>query len=83
MKDLLVVEDNVDQRRAISKLISDNDVVIREVANGKDALAALREKQFDCIIMDLGLPDMSGFGIAERDRKRYGHQPSANYSLYR
>ena len=72
MKDLLLVEDNVDQRRAITRLISDSDVVIREVANGRDAIAALREKQFDCMIMDLGLPDISGFALLKKIEKDEG-----------
>jgi len=63
MKDLLLVEDNANQRHAISKLIKDDDVVIQEVSTGKDTLAALENKQFDCMILDLGLPDMSGFDL--------------------
>ena len=72
MKDLLLVEDNAAQRLAISKIISDNDVVIREVANGNEAIAALRQKPYDCMVMDLGLPDMSGFELLkkiEQDQK--------------
>ena len=66
MKDLLLVEDNADQRHAIAKLINDNDVAIQDVSNGKDALALLRTKQFDCMILDLGLPDMSGFDLLKK-----------------
>ena len=72
MKDLLLVEANAIQRIAISKLISDNDVVIREVASGNEAIAALRQKPYDCMVMDLGLPDMSGFDLLkkiEQDQK--------------
>ncbi len=66
MKDLLLVEDNANQRHAIAKLISDSDVVIHEVSTGKDALKALQKKTYDCMILDLGLPDMSGFDLLKK-----------------
>ncbi len=63
MKDLLVVEDNSNQRQAIIRLIKDNDVVIAEASTGNEAIAALKERRYDCMILDLGLPDMSGFDL--------------------
>ena len=66
MKDILLVEDNKNQRRAICKLIGENDVVIDEVANGKDAITALHKTHYDCMILDLGLPDMSGFDLLKK-----------------
>ncbi|MBC8440409.1 MAG: response regulator [Deltaproteobacteria bacterium] len=69
MKDLLLVEDNLNQRHAISKLISGNDVAIHEVSNGKDAILALEKKPYDCMILDLGLPDMSGFDLLKKMEK--------------
>jgi len=69
MKDLLLVEDNENQRHAIAKLISDSDVAIREVSTGADALKALRKKPYDCMILDLGLPDMSGFDLLKKMEK--------------
>ena len=69
MKDLLLVEDDSNQRYAINKLISDSDVAIQEVSTGKDALAVLQTKQFDCMILDLGLPDMSGFDLLKKMEK--------------
>ena len=65
IKDLLLVEDNAGLRRGIVKLIGGSDLNIVEVEKGADALAALKERRFDCMILDLGLPDMSGFELLE------------------
>jgi len=66
IKDLLLVEDNPAMRLGIVKLIDDTDLNIVEADCGAQALAALKEKSFDCMILDLGLPDMSGFELLER-----------------
>ena len=63
MKDLLLVEDDSNQRQAITRLIDDGDVAITQAATGNEAMAALRKKPYDCMILDLGLPDMSGFDL--------------------
>lgn len=68
IKDLLLVEDNADLRLGIVKLIADPDLNIVEVASGAQALVALERKNFDCMILDLGLPDMSGFDLLQRMR---------------
>jgi len=65
-KSLLVVEDNESQRGAIVELIGDPDVEITAVGSGQEALDALRTRHFDCMVLDLGLPDMSGFEFIER-----------------
>jgi len=65
-KSLLVVEDNESQRTAIVELIGDDDVEITAVGTGEEALQRLRERHFDCMVLDLGLPDMSGFEFIDR-----------------
>ena len=65
-KTLLVVEDNEPQRHAIVELIGDGDVEITAVGTGEEALQRLRERHFDCMVLDLGLPDMSGFEFIDR-----------------
>jgi len=66
IKDLLLIEDEPGMRKGIISLVGDMDVHIREVATGADAIKALQEKDYDCVILDLGLPDMTGFELLER-----------------
>ncbi|NNC31293.1 HAMP domain-containing protein [Longimicrobium terrae] len=66
VKRLLVVEDDETQRRSIIELIGADDVEITAVPTGEDALAQLREKRFDCMVLDLGLHGESGFDLLER-----------------
>jgi CheY-like chemotaxis protein len=61
VKNLLVVEDDPVQSQAISELIGDGDVATTSVASGENALATLQERNYDCVVMDLRLPGMSGF----------------------
>jgi HAMP domain-containing protein/CheY-like chemotaxis protein/signal transduction histidine kinase len=65
VRSLLVVEDNADQRAAILELIADPDVSVDSVGTGGEALSLLRTKRFDCMVMDLGLPDMDGFEMID------------------
>ncbi len=66
MKKLLLVEDDEIQRMSITELIGNSDVKTTVVTSGKAALAALEKQKFDCIVLDLGLPDMSGVELIER-----------------
>jgi CheY-like chemotaxis protein/signal transduction histidine kinase/HAMP domain-containing protein len=63
---LLVVEDNAAERLSIVNLIAHDDVEIVAVGTGAEALDALRGASFDCAVLDLRLPDMSGFEMLER-----------------
>jgi CheY-like chemotaxis protein len=65
VRNLLVVEDNAVQRAAILELIADPDVSVDSVGTGGEALSLLRSKRFDCMVMDLGLPDMDGFEMID------------------
>jgi len=64
-KRLLIVEDNDIERDAIVTLLGHDDIEIAAVGTGEDALKALRENEFDCVVLDLRLPDMSGFKLLE------------------
>jgi CheY-like chemotaxis protein/signal transduction histidine kinase/HAMP domain-containing protein len=64
-KRLLVVEDNAAEQLSITELLGHNDVDIAVADTGEAALAALHEQPFDCVVLDLRLPDMSGFEILE------------------
>jgi len=72
VKDLLVVEDDETQRANIQNLIGNGDVKTTAVASGHEALEALRAKHFDCMVLDLGLPDMSGVELLEQIKKESG-----------
>jgi CheY-like chemotaxis protein/signal transduction histidine kinase/CHASE3 domain sensor protein len=63
VKDLLLVEDNADLRKGIHKLLSDLEVKVTEAETGQQAIEAIRRQTFDCMILDLGLADMSGFDL--------------------
>jgi CheY-like chemotaxis protein/signal transduction histidine kinase/HAMP domain-containing protein len=62
-KRLLVVEDSPAERLSIEHLIGHDDVEITAVSTGAEALGALRASGFDCVVLDLRLPDMSGFDL--------------------
>ena len=66
VKKLLVVEDDAAERMGIEELIRHDDVAIDTVGSGGEALAALRDGDYDCAVLDLRLPDMSGFELLDR-----------------
>ena len=72
VKSLLVVEDDPTQRSSIVELIGNSDVQTTAVGSGEEALAALAEKHFDCMVLDLGLPDVPGLTLIERIKKDLG-----------
>jgi CheY-like chemotaxis protein/signal transduction histidine kinase len=67
-KRLLVVEDNAAEQLSISELLGSDDIDIVTVGTGAAALATLREEPCDCVVLDLRLPDMSGFEVLEQIR---------------
>ncbi|MDT7781472.1 MAG: hypothetical protein QOC99_3984, partial [Acidobacteriota bacterium] len=74
MRRLLVVEDDDVQRMSIVELIGNGDVTTTAVATGAEALVALGNEQFDCMVLDLKLPDMTGFELIEKIQKELGLQ---------
>jgi CheY-like chemotaxis protein len=67
-KRLLVVEDNGRERDSIVELLAHDDIEIAGVGTGNEALEALRQRDYECCVVDLRLPDMSGFELLERLR---------------
>jgi signal transduction histidine kinase/DNA-binding response OmpR family regulator/HAMP domain-containing protein len=64
-KRLLIVEDDPAERLSISSLIEDGDVEIVTAPDGATAIDILKNEGIDCVVLDLKLPDMSGFDILE------------------
>ena len=60
---VLVVEDDPIMRRETVRIIGNGNVHVQEVGNGSDALVALRQRRFDLMVLDLGLPDMQGLEL--------------------
>jgi CheY-like chemotaxis protein len=72
VKRLLVVEDDEAARRSIVELIGAGDVHTTTVASGEAALEALQAGPYDCMVLDLGLPDMTGFQLITRVKGEIG-----------
>ncbi|MFO7325605.1 MAG: response regulator, partial [Pseudomonadota bacterium] len=62
-RELLVVEDNPAEQMSISELLAADDLRITTVGSGEAALQLLRERSFHCVVLDLHLPDVSGFTL--------------------
>jgi HAMP domain-containing protein/CheY-like chemotaxis protein/signal transduction histidine kinase len=69
VKQLLVIEDDPGERAGIQELLGHDDIAITQVGTGAEALGALRGKSFDCAVLDLRLPDVSGFDLLEQIRQ--------------
>jgi HAMP domain-containing protein/CheY-like chemotaxis protein len=67
-KRLLIVEDDEVERNSVAELLSHEDIEIASAATGSEALDKLRRDQVDCVVLDLKLPDMSGFEVLETIR---------------
>jgi CheY-like chemotaxis protein len=66
VRNLLIVENDGAVRMMMVDLIGDSDVQTTVAATGAEALAALELQKFDCMVLDLDLPDMTGFELIEQ-----------------
>jgi CheY-like chemotaxis protein len=83
LKRLLVVEDDEDQRKAVVELIgSGEDVDVTAVGSSEEALEALAAQHYDCMVLDLKLPEMGGFDLLEkiREEERFSSIPVIVYT---
>ncbi|MCP3136137.1 HAMP domain-containing protein [Pyxidicoccus xibeiensis] len=71
-RSLLIVEDDPIHRQTLVELLGSEDVQMAAVGTAADALAALAERTFDCMVLDLGLPDMAGTELIRRIRDQHG-----------
>jgi CheY-like chemotaxis protein len=79
---LLVVEDDETQRNSIIELIGNGEVSTTGVGTAIDALEALDRERFDCVVMDLRLPDLPGIELMQRikDRRELRRMPIVVYT---
>jgi CheY-like chemotaxis protein/HAMP domain-containing protein len=62
-KRLLVVEDDPGEQLSIRELLGHDDIDVTIISTGEEALEVLAESPFDCVVLDLRLPDMTGFEV--------------------
>ena len=67
-KRLLVVEDNPAEQFSIRELLGHDDIDVTVVSSGEEAVEIVNNQSFDCVVLDLRLPDISGFDVLERFR---------------
>jgi CheY-like chemotaxis protein/HAMP domain-containing protein/putative methionine-R-sulfoxide reductase with GAF domain len=82
VKHLLIIEDDKQHNDAVKELIGNGDVKSFSAYSGSEAFKMMSTNSFDCIIVDLGLPDMSGFEFLEkmRDNKNLLQTPVIVYT---
>lgn len=66
LKKLLIIEDNKGQRDSTIELLKGANINIKASTTAEEALRLLESERFDCIVLDLGLPDMSGFDFLRK-----------------
>ena len=73
-KNILVVEDDPVQRRHIVGLMEPIHANVTAVSTGEEALALLGDQRFDCVVLDLGLPGLSGWQVIDHLKTNKGLQ---------
>jgi CheY-like chemotaxis protein len=81
-RNLLVVEDDQTQLNSVIELLDGDDVDAVGVASAEEALAAMRVRKFDCVVLDLGLPEMNGHDLLDyiRDDPKLAAVPVVIYT---
>ena len=77
---LLVVDDDANARAAVRTLLNQDDVSIEEATSGEEALQKIGETGYDCIVLDLGLPGISGLEMLEKLAQTGSIPPVVVYS---
>jgi CheY-like chemotaxis protein/signal transduction histidine kinase len=80
-KRLLIVEDNDTMRKTMSQLLRGTDITITEAMSAGGCMEALKKSAYDCIILDLGLPDSSGLNLV-RDIRELDLSPTPPIIVY-
>ena len=72
--EILIVDDSLSMRKMIKALLSQIDATVSEAENGAKGLESIRQKQYDLVITDINMPEMSGLEMCEAVRKQLGYQ---------
>lgn len=72
--DILVIDDDLVDRLAVVHCLAGRTHRVTQVSSGSDALARLDEKAFDLVLLDVVMPDMDGFEVCRRIRRRFNPQ---------
>jgi signal transduction histidine kinase/DNA-binding response OmpR family regulator/HAMP domain-containing protein len=75
MKSLLILEDDENLRKSIRKLVGNGDVECLEAGSAREAIDLFMTKTIDCVVLDIGLPDKSGFELIHDLEDRGIHIP--------
>ncbi|MFN2509412.1 MAG: response regulator, partial [Chthoniobacterales bacterium] len=79
-KKLLLIEDDESQRDSIRELIGNETAHLTDAGTAEEALSQLNKQRFDCVVLDLMLPDMSGFELIDRIREQERDLPIIVYT---
>ena len=79
-KKLLLIEDDENQRKSIRDLLGNETAIQTDASTAEEALDALGKERFDCVVLDLMLPDMSGFELIDKIRAQEAHLPIIVYT---
>ncbi|MBI1212709.1 MAG: response regulator [Alphaproteobacteria bacterium] len=82
VKHVLLIEDDKNTQTAVRNLLRQKNIEITQTSTGASALSELREHSFDCVILDLKLPDMTGFEWLEAVEKERGTDASPPIVIY-
>ena len=80
IKRILLIEDDKILCMTVKKLLKEDNIELIEASSGKKAIEAYKESKFDCIILDLGLPDMSGFELLDKLGEEEDAPPTIIYT---
>jgi len=69
VKTILIVEDDQGNRKATTNLLENSGLEITSVATGQEGCKEILNNKYDCVILDLGLPDMTGFEVLKKVSK--------------
>ena len=74
MTDVLIVDDDADIRAILSFTLEDAGYDVREAADGAQAVVAMQHRAPDCLVLDVMMPGVDGFGVL-RSRRRLALAP--------